>query len=218
MFVKTKLELAQLMNDPTKEIVDFHMINEDIIAVDLKCTENYLENPKFQCEILGVMTTSYARLKLYEAMEALNTRLLYTDTDSVIFKETPEDMELETGPYLGCLQDEVEQGKYITNFCASAPKSYCLRYSTGEDSVRTKGITLNYANSQIFTFQSVRKVILGELAQLKTVTQDEFRRIKHKGIVYKRRANKTFRMTFHKRVLVSGKPYSVPYGYRGVLF
>lgn len=213
--MKTKVELARLMNDPAKEIVDVHMINDNVIAVDLKCNENHLENPHFQCEIFGVMTTSYARLKLYEAMEVLGKRLLYTDTDSVIFKERPNDDQLQTGPYLGCLQDEVDDGKYITNFCASAPKSYCLRYSDGEESIRAKGITLNHANSEIFTFQAVRNVIVGQLQELQTVAQDEFRRIKHRGIVYKRRTNKTFRMTFHKRVLIPGKPYSVPYGYTG---
>ena len=218
VFVKTKVELAQLRNDPAKEIVDVRLINEDVIAVDMKCNEDFMENPRFQCDVLGVMTTSYARLKLYEAMEKLGPRLLYTDTDSLIFTESPEDMQLNTGPYLGCLQDEVEEGKHITNFCASAPKSYCLKYSDGGESVRTKGITLNYANSQIFTFDRVRRVIIGELNQLQTVMQEVFRRVKHRGVVYKRPFNKTFRMTFHKRVVVPGKTYSVPYGYRGQLF
>lgn len=217
VFLKTKLELARLMNDPTKEIIDAHLINEDLIAVDLKCKDDFLENPRFQCDVLGVMTTSYARLKLYEAMEKLGTRLLYTDTDSVIFMEKPGDLQLDTGPYLGCLQDEVKDGNHITRFCASAPKSYCLKFSDGAESVRTKGITLNYINSQIFTFESVRRVILGHLRQLETAMQEEFRRVKHRGLVYKRPYKKTFQMTFYKRVVVPGKNYSVPYGYRGYM-
>lgn len=214
VFVKSKLELAKLMNDPTKEIIDAHLINESLIAVDLKSHQDFIEDPRFQCEVLGVMTTSYARLLLYDAMEKLGSRLLYTDTDSVIFMEKPGDLQLDTGPYLGCLQDEVSPEKHITRFCASAPKSYCLKFSDGSECLRAKGITLNYVNSQIFNFDSIRRVILGEIHSLQTVTQEEFRRVKHRGIVYKRSYNKTLKMTFYKRVLVPGETYSIPYGYR----
>lgn len=216
--MSSKLELARLMNSSSEEILDAHLINEHVIAVDLRSKEDFVENPRFQCEILGCLTTSYARLELYQAMEKLGDRTMYCDTDSVIYHESPGDEELPTGPYLGCLQDEVPQGKHITSYIASAPKSYCLKFSDNTECIRSKGITLNYLNRQIFNFDSVRRVIRGELERLLTARQDAFQRIKHRSIVYKRPFQKTFRMTFYKRVIVPGKGYSIPYGYRSKLF
>lgn len=143
---------------------------------------------------------------------------LKTDTDSVIFKQGPDDFELNTGNYLGCLTDEVPPGKKIIAFRSTAPKTYGLLFDDGSEELRMKGITLHFLNKGIFNFESFGEIIRGEREFIESAPKEEFRRVKHRGIVYKRKQVKTFKMTFYKRVLVKDKTYSVPFGYRGELF
>jgi hypothetical protein len=218
-FVKTKLELARIQNDRTKDILDVHLINSDIIALDLVTKTSYLERPKFQSDIIGVFVCAYGRCLLYKTMEKLGPqRLLYCDTDSVLYIERPGDRRVKTGQFLGHLTDEVPPGLSIRRFCASAPKTYALSFSDGSQQVKMKGLSLHYLNKEKFTFDVIRKTVLGELKSVESVTDDEFRRVKYRGIVYKRPFVKTYRMTFTKRVIVHGRQYSIPYGFNGELW
>ncbi|CAB4015355.1 DNA polymerase [Paramuricea clavata] len=65
--------------------------------------------------VIAAFTTAYARLKLYEVLDQLNERVLYYDTDSVIFVSKPGESEPPLGPYLGQLTDELKEG-HITTF------------------------------------------------------------------------------------------------------
>lgn len=58
-------------------VEDCHLINENIIAVDLRTHQECAGDPKFQSPILGVFTTSFAKLLLYEVVELLGKRVLY---------------------------------------------------------------------------------------------------------------------------------------------
>ena len=47
---------------------------------------------------IAAFTTSWARIRLYEALDILGEQVLYYDTDSIIYKYIPnsEDKEIET--------------------------------------------------------------------------------------------------------------------------
>lgn len=144
--------------------------------------------------------------------------LFFSDTDSVIFRQDPGDFEVNTGNYLGCLTNEVPPDKKIVAFRSTAPKTYGLLFNDGSEELRMKGITLHFLNRGIFNFHSFGEIIRGERKYIESAAKEEFRRVKNIGIVYKRKQTKRFKMTFHKRILVKDKPYSVPFGYRGELF
>lgn len=63
---------------------------------------------------LGAFTRAHARLELYNIMDTLGKRLLYSDTDLLIFVSKDGDWEPPLSPYLGNLTDEVGDGDYIT--------------------------------------------------------------------------------------------------------
>ena len=71
--------------------------------------------------VTAAFTTSYARLKLFNLMNELGERLLYCDTDSVIFSAPVGSPVPPTDSYLGGLTNEVgeEQGGSITEFASS---------------------------------------------------------------------------------------------------
>ena len=50
---------------------------------------------------IAIFTAAHARLKLYSALEKLQQRVLYYDTDLVIYKWRPGQVEIPLGVFLG---------------------------------------------------------------------------------------------------------------------
>lgn len=68
-------------------------------------------------------TTSQARLKLYGALDTLKERVLYYNTDSVIYRWKPGQVDLPLGEFLGEFTDEVS-GDPIVEFVSGGAKNY----------------------------------------------------------------------------------------------
>uniref|UniRef100_A0A1I8FW12 DNA-directed DNA polymerase n=1 Tax=Macrostomum lignano TaxID=282301 RepID=A0A1I8FW12_9PLAT len=73
---------------------------------------------------IGVFTTSHARLRLYEALEGLGTRVIYADTDSVVYRCSLGEYEPPGGSSLGQWTDEVPAGCRMVQFTTGGPKLY----------------------------------------------------------------------------------------------
>ena len=81
------------------EIVNEHMI-EVYHSFDQPCIPVQTNVNIF----IACFTTSYARLKLYDALDTLQERVLYFDTDSVIYTQKPCESPIPTVNYLGDTQ------------------------------------------------------------------------------------------------------------------
>ena len=68
-------------------VLDADLVSDDLIEIRYKYTN----------VVIAAFTTAYARLKLYEVLDMLQERVLYYDTDSVIFVSKPD----EPDPPLG---------------------------------------------------------------------------------------------------------------------
>jgi hypothetical protein len=70
--------------------------------------------------VLAGFITAYGRLKLYEQMTKLGTRLIHVDTDCYFYWTEPRLYEPKTGNYLGHLTNEInkEKGDYIVEMVA----------------------------------------------------------------------------------------------------
>lgn len=106
---------------------------------------------------IAAFTTSYARLRLYEALELIGRDVLYMDTDSIVFIGR-DPLPVVTGPFLGDLTDELE-GDYITEFVATAPKSYAYKTHKGKTVCKVKGVTLDFITSQKVNFDTLKKIV-----------------------------------------------------------
>lgn len=84
-------------------------------------------------------TTSYARLKLYKALEILQERVLYMHTDSVIFTRKPTETGLPIGNYLEDFTSELDKGDHITEFLAAGPKNYGYITQKGKPCCKVRG-------------------------------------------------------------------------------
>ena len=89
---------------------------------------------------VAVFTTALARLTLYDVLDRLGHRVLYFDTDSVIYSQTPCDEQLEHGDNPGQLTSEfIEAGDHIT-FHLRSLKNYAYETLTGKTCVKVNGL------------------------------------------------------------------------------
>ena len=78
---------------------------------------------------VAAFTTAWARLHLYSAVEQLGERVLYMDTDSVIFTHRPGEWEPELNSFLGGWTSEIKPGQEILEFNSCGPKNYSYTVS-----------------------------------------------------------------------------------------
>ena len=102
-----------LLNDKLDNI-NFQFINDDMVQMTYNFKDQFVDNSKNTNVYIACFTTSHARLMLYNKLDYLNEKVLYFDTDSIIYANDGT-KNIETGNMLGDMTDELS-GKGITNF------------------------------------------------------------------------------------------------------
>ena len=189
---------------------------------------------------LATFTTCWARLKLYSVLEDLNRRVLYYDTDSVIYLSRPGEYDPPLGDYLGELTDELKTGEHIVEFVSGGPKNYAYKTNQERETCKVRGFTLNYTNSQLINFDSVKEIVTDPKSNLsvtklmlstlsnaerklikmeekekpsRTVTNpSKICRDKLKRKLYNREESKKYQMVYTKRRRIENFD-TVPFGY-----
>ena len=204
--------------DSTKyEVSDARLVNDEMVEVHYKEKDEFAEQNDKVNIVIAAFTTAYARLKLYDLLDLLQERVLYYDTDSVIYIHEPGKPDPPLGDYLGDLTDELDAGDYITTFISGGPKNYAYITNNGKSETKIRGITLDYAATK-----KINPSIMRDLVHLHVnchteakvtvdipfkVTRDK----KEKNIVTKR-MKKDYRIVYNKRVITENYE-TLPYGY-----
>lgn len=79
--------LFEQMANPTIEIQDFNVVDDNHLMLSTKRISEGMCDPGHINVFLASFTTCWARLKLYELLDLLQTRVLYLNTDSVIYTQ-----------------------------------------------------------------------------------------------------------------------------------
>ena len=199
------------------EVKDAQIVNDDTVEIQYIEKEGFVEENKKVNIVIAAFTTAYARLKLYDLLDLLQKRVLYYDTDSVVYVHEPGKPDPPLGDYLGELTDELNGG-YITTFMSGGPKNYGYVTNTGEAILKIRGISLTYDATLTLNIGTMRElvdsyVLDGNRHEKVTInipnkiTRDK----KEKNIVTKR-TKKDYRVVYNKRV-VNENYETVPYGY-----
>ena len=142
-------ELFNYLQSDEYEVSDAYMVNDETVEVQYKEKEGFIEQNDKTNIVIAAFTTTYARLKLYELLDQLQERVLYYDTDSVIYIHQSGKPNPPLGDYLGDLTDELDSGDYITTFISGGPKNYAYITNNGKTETKIRGITLNYNAKQL---------------------------------------------------------------------
>ena len=128
------------------EVSDARLVNDETVEVHYSNVGEFAEQNNKVNIVIAAFTTAYARFKLYGLLDLLQERVLYYDTDSVIYVHEPGKPEPPLGNYLGDLTDELD-GDYITTFISGGPKNYAYVTNKGKSLTKIRGITLDYATT-----------------------------------------------------------------------
>jgi hypothetical protein len=169
-FVSDFEEIVKMLNDPSLEITDIKSVHEDLVmVVGKKANNECLVMNKDANIYIAAATTAYARLELYEKMDLLQERVVYCDTDSIVYIDG--EINLECGPYLGELTNELKMDDFIVRFLSGGPKNYAYETLLHHVCLKVKGFSMNYVNKQAFTLENMKKIIFSTEANF--LSEDE---------------------------------------------
>ena len=148
------------------------VINDDMVEVHYQNQkEDIRVSPNLNI-FVACFTTCHARLKLYTALEALGERVLYFDTDSVIYlEETPAQFQPTLGSYLGDFTSELDDDEYIQEFVSGGPKNYGYATNKGKVECKVRGFRLNSEGHAQLNYDVMRQNVLDEITEPPPETQ-----------------------------------------------
>ncbi len=205
-----------LLTSDEFEVSNARIVSDNMVEVQYKSVDEFGEPNSKANVVVAAFTTAYARLKLYDLLDLLQERVLYYDTDSVIYVSEPDKPDPPLGNFLGDLTDELD-GDHITTFVSGGPKNYAYHTAEGKSETKVRGTTLNHT-----TIQKINPHVIRALVYLHTecdteakvtvnipfkITRDK----KEKNIVTKK-MTKDYRIVYDKRVIVENYG-TLPYGF-----
>ena len=229
-FIRYPQELYNMLSDVTKELSDFHILSENMMIVEyMQAKEFQNVDPKTNV-LISAFCSSYARLHLWKMMNFLDRRVLYHDTDSLIYTYTPQQVHPPTGSFLGELTNELEcksvgcsgcsQGHWIEDYVSCGPKNYAYRLNSGETTCKVRGFSLNYTSSQIIHFDSMRQALYHWYHDSPNNTADDMMTVmtqilrdKIKARIYTKKVPKRYGVVYNKRRVLNDYT-TQPFGYK----
>ena len=164
----------RVLSDPTKDVQDFHIVANDTIQVEWTYKKDCQPEDNKTNIYLATFTTCWARLKLYSILEKIDRNVLYYDTDSVIYVSKTGENDVPLGDYLGELTNELETGEHIIEFVSGGPKNYAYKTNKGNETCKVRGFTLNFTNSQLINFESVKNLLIDPSEKSTITVTSEF--------------------------------------------
>ena len=88
-YISEPSKFFDLVTNPNKIVKNVDICRENLLLVNWDDTESSVEPHACSNVIVAAFITAQARLKLYGILEKLNERVLYFDTDSIIYHHKP---------------------------------------------------------------------------------------------------------------------------------
>jgi len=166
--------------------------------------------------VIAAYTTAHARLKLYSYIEKLNDRVMYFDTDSVVYTTDLSKRwlyEVPVGNSLGEMTDEMREfgeGAVLEEFVSGGPKNYSYKVVLPSQKepvfiTKVRGITLSNTTSKRINFKTLRRMVKNFVQRGKTeeidITSNRIDRKQRTNRIVTRSAVKRFRIVYDKRIL-----------------
>lgn len=118
----------------------------------------------------GCYVPAYGRLTLIKEMLKLGDRVLYHDTDSIIYLYDPEQQNIETSDIWGEWGEEKISLKGIDSFVSIGPKSYGIR-AGATDIVKLKGMSIKHIHRNMVNYDLLDSFITSHLNNTYSITK-----------------------------------------------
>ena len=82
-------------------VLDANLVSDEILEIRYEHGDNFVQPHPNTNVVIAAFTTAYARLQLFDELDMLQERVLYYDTDSMIYLSQPEP---RLGNYIGYIR------------------------------------------------------------------------------------------------------------------
>ncbi|NBU81991.1 MAG: hypothetical protein EBS55_10130, partial [Flavobacteriaceae bacterium] len=117
-------EIRNILNLPNGKIL-IKVQNKE--RQELEYDADFVEHSRKTCIHIGAYVTMYGRRVLWQELVKLDKRVMYHDTDSIIFQYDPQKYNIPQGKLLGEWESETGDNP-IYEFVSLAPKTYAYKY------------------------------------------------------------------------------------------
>ena len=163
-------KFVELIFDDTYDVSDVHIINGDCLYDTYKKSKEF-QTPALNTNvIIASYITTHARLELYSYLERLEDRVLYCDTNSILYRHVDGMYNPPQRELVGGMTDELGCS-YITEYVSNGPKNNAYRTGDGKQVVKIKCFILNFVASQQLTFEVMKEMAISEQEEHITVTE-----------------------------------------------
>jgi hypothetical protein len=216
------------LNDTNVTTNSWHIINSNCVELRYNDNIDYNIEADYISEVTAVFTTANARIRLMSMLLWLDpSQIVYCDTDSVIFiynKNNPKHKypsndatdlpdNIRFGDGLGEWENELPDGEWIDEIIVGGAKSYSYKTNKGKIVIKQKGITLDRNNSNIFTFENVKDMVLKDV-KLVSEKRYQFTWNSHTKDIETKYLSRTVQSTVDTKRILLDNYDTLPFGYQ----
>ena len=153
----------RFLDTGTLDVRHVSVMNDEMVEVHYQYQDQDIPVSPNLNIFVACFTTCWARLRLYAALELLGERVLYYDTDSVIFLEEEGQPNPVLGDYLGEFTSELDPDDFIVEFVSGGPKNYGYQTKNGHVECKVRGFRLNSEGKTQLNYSVMRQNVLDEI-------------------------------------------------------
>ena len=205
----------------TLDVRHVSVINDDMVEVHYQYQDEDIPVSPNLNIFVACFTTCWARLRLYATLEPLRDRVLYYDTDSIIFLQDEDQANPVLGDYLGDFTSELDNDDFIVEFVSAGPKNYGYQTKLGHVECKVRGFRLNSEGKSQLNYNVMRQNVLDEIQkpqkeprQTQVVKTHQIVRDAKTYELYTFPDYKRYQLVYDKRVVDPQTFLTYPYGYQ----
>ena len=134
-------------------------------------------------------------------MIKLKERLLYVDTDSLIYISKPNEYDPPLSENLGEFSSELESDEYIIEFVSTGAKCRAHETNKGRRETIIKGFTLNFNASLLVNLDSMRDIVQNDRKKIISVKQQQILRNFDDMFLFTSESFKDYKFVYDKRII-----------------
>ena len=219
----------QFLNTDTMDVRHVSVINDQMVELHYQHQEEDIPVSPNLNIFVACFTTCHARIKLYETLQSLGERVLYYNTDSIIYWTDEGQTNPALGNYLGDFTNEIKPVKidgivhedYIVEFVSGGPKNYGYTTKNGKVECKVRGFRLNSEGKTQLNYNVMRQNVLDEiqkpLLKPRETTVYNTHHIVRDPQTYQLFTfpqRKDYKLVYDKRVVDAKTFQTYPYGYQ----
>jgi G:T-mismatch repair DNA endonuclease (very short patch repair protein) len=214
-FVRTYQDLIDYFNNSQYEVKNLLFPTDDTAMILYEDNKDMHWGSNQTNVVIAAFVTAQARLKLFNEMLILGERVLYVDTDSIIYKRSLDLYTPKLGDFLGEFTNEIDpnEGNHIVEFVSAGPKNYSYKLDTGIFHSKVKGFSLNFAASKKIDFNRIKQIVCKMREENITIDQSTIVRNKQNWTLKTKTTAKIYRMVYDKRIIQPDLS-TLPYGFK----